>query len=196
MPRTLFVLFGCYGRGRKHGKNYHTLCPLGGQHSQNSARSKLPTDSSFPASRGWPWKTPMALRSCSHSSIFRMDRMPHRDTKRGSWPNLLIAGRGAFEIMKYTKQKDPAISGLSPELQNLPIYESSDIIRRLAAKIKQDATREQHLCEFEDGRRKWMVTYDKYSRLKQQNLQLKAENENLKAAILKLSTNPPNPFSP
>lgn len=92
--------------------------------------------------------------------------------------------------MKYNKLKDPVIAGLSPELQELSPHDCADTIRRLATKLKQDVARERHIYEFQDGRRNWMVTYSKYYRLKEQNLQLKKENESLKAAILKLSANP------
>lgn len=89
--------------------------------------------------------------------------------------------------MKYTRIKNPDISKLSQEQQEFSILKSADLIRSLASKIKYDAIQERHLCEFEDGRKNWMVTYDKYFKVKNQNLELKKENENLKAAILKLS---------
>lgn len=77
---------------------------------------------------------------------------------------------------------------LTESQQELSILECSKLIQQLASKIRLDSLNELKLYEFEDGRKDWMVAFSKYSRIKQQNLELKEENEKLKSAILKLST--------
>lgn len=90
--------------------------------------------------------------------------------------------------MKYKTTLTGGLEKLTESQQELSIFECSKLIQQLASKIRQDSLNELKLCEFEDGRKKWMVAFPKYSRIKQQNLELKEENEKLKEVILKLST--------
>ena len=93
--------------------------------------------------------------------------------------------------MKYFRKPlfDP-IEKLTDNGEPLTEYEALELIISALKTLRKKALHDMERCEFKDGRSAWMVRYSKYYRLRELNKSLKKENENLKAAIVKLSANP------
>jgi hypothetical protein len=90
--------------------------------------------------------------------------------------------------MEYYRR--PIFSGLekiSERGEPLVDYEVLELIATMAKKLKQKTLLGEE-CDLKDGRKKWMVRYSKFAKLRRNYSELKIENRKLKEAILKLSS--------
>lgn len=71
--------------------------------------------------------------------------------------------------------------------ETLTEFEAVELIQLLANGLKRKMLIDKEKCVLEDGRKRWMVRYSKYERIRLQNRELKKENTRLREAVLKLS---------
>ena len=91
--------------------------------------------------------------------------------------------------MKYLRK--PTFGPLAEIVETdkpLEPYEVAELIKGLAHTLTIAHLHETEKVKFEDGRKDWMVRYEKYYRLRTENRKLKLENERLRKAIIAVST--------
>lgn len=71
--------------------------------------------------------------------------------------------------------------------KDLPAGDAVELAIALLARVARGKP-DRVICQFEDGRKDWMVRHDKYSRVKAQNFELKQENARLRAIIEKFTS--------